>query len=128
MDPNLKTLADIILQDFAGQYTVDFIPVTLYEVYGIDGFIDFETKTKTKHGTIFLDRNLNYADMLSTASHELIHMRQFLDGRLVNCPENGMLWEGESYDGAGYRNLPWEIEALHYQKEFDQYIQNMETT
>ena len=53
---------------------------------------------------------LTEKDVVKTIFHELIHVKQFLDGKL---DEDGMTWMGIKYKSTSmpYRELPWEEEA-----------------
>jgi hypothetical protein len=51
-------------------------------------------------------------NLRTTVVHELVHVKQYIDGRLQDTPE-GMYWDGLRIDTATvpYRELPWEVEA-----------------
>lgn len=53
---------------------------------------------------------LTEKDVVRTIFHELIHVKQFLDGKL---DEDGMTWMGIKYKSTSmpYHELPWEEEA-----------------
>lgn len=58
----------------------------------------------------------NLFDATSALGHELVHMRQYLDNRLVDHPL-GVIWGGKLYpphvyeNRENYHDLPWEKEA-----------------
>lgn len=54
--------------------------------------------------------HLTKKDVVKTIFHELIHVKQFLDGKL---DEDGMTWMGIKYKSTSmpYNELPWEEEA-----------------
>lgn len=54
--------------------------------------------------------HLTEKDVVKTIFHELIHVRQFIDGKL---DEDGMTWLGIKYKSTSmaYNELPWEEEA-----------------
>lgn len=52
-------------------------------------------------------------------SHELIHLKQYNEGRLQKVDNRLMTWEGETLDGMNipYKERPWEKEAFAGQHE-----------
>lgn len=59
-------------------------------------------------------------------SHELIHLKQYHEGRLEMLDDNLVLWEGEILDGMviPYEFRPWEREAFDKQNELRKKIKN----
>lgn len=49
--------------------------------------------------------------------HEMIHLKQFVDGRLeLDMNTKTFIWEGKRYSGSiSYGTRPWEIEAFEKQ-------------
>lgn len=70
---------------------------------------------------IDLSNDLNTLDMLTTLAHELVHVVQFVTGRLHS--EEDWIFEGKNYGEDPYKGteadtkLPWEHEA--YSKEVE---------
>jgi hypothetical protein len=64
---------------------------------------------------IEISSNINTSDMVETIFHELVHVKQIIDGRL---DEDGRTWKGKTYDTTKtpYKELPWEIEAFRLQR------------
>jgi predicted metallopeptidase len=64
---------------------------------------------------IEISSNINTSDMVTTIFHELVHVKQIIDGRL---DEDGRTWKGKTYDTTKtpYKELPWEIEAFRLQR------------
>lgn len=52
-------------------------------------------------------------------SHELIHLKQYHEGRLIKVDNTNMIWEGDTLDGMEipYKERPWEKEAYEGQRE-----------
>jgi len=51
-------------------------------------------------------------EMLRNIAHELVHVQQFLSGRL-----DDFTWEGVDYFGTPYLERPWEIEAYEMEEK-----------
>ena len=83
------------------------------------GFCDYDEDEVS----ITISRNLSEADTIRTIFHELVHVKQYEDGRLeAGIPQR---WMGNEYD-EDYENLPWEIEAFDLeQKMVDIYSESV---
>lgn len=57
-------------------------------------------------------------------SHELIHLKQFNDDRLIKVDNIHMVWEGETLDAMAipYKLRPWEKEAFEKSRELENKI------
>ena len=82
--------------------------------------LGFSSKNSENEFSIELDRNLNFHDLLETICHEMIHIKQYVKGELIE--QNGQtIYKNILYniDANDYYedvdNLPWEKEA--YEKE-----------
>ena len=67
--------------------------------------------------SIEINRNTSIEQMTATLFHELVHVKQYIDGRLVSGEgRSPSTWFGipiyEEYD-----NQPWEVEAYALEKE-----------
>jgi hypothetical protein len=64
--------------------------------------------------TITISKLLNKQFIIKTLFHEMVHVKQFHDGRL----EGGfnLKWLGKIYHG-DYNKSPWETEAYYIEKE-----------
>lgn len=89
----------------------------------VDFTIEFETMKNHQCGlcdydedevTIFIAKRLSPKEAIRTIFHELVHVKQYADGRL----ENGspQIWEGIAIEDA-YENLPWELEAFELEEQ-----------
>lgn len=84
----------------------------------IDLIIEFETMRPYQYGNcdydgedgiIVISKRLSKADIIKTLFHEMVHVKQFVDGRLeAGSPSR---WLGEVYS-CDYDKLPWEVEAF----------------
>jgi len=54
-------------------------------------------------------------------SHELIHLKQYHEGKLIMVDDSFVIWKGETLDGINipYKQRPWEIEA--FDEQYDLY-------
>ena len=71
---------------------------------------------------IFIDEH-SHEEAITTISHELIHMNQYLSGDLVVVNEQ-LIWKGENwnFDGVPYEMRPWEVEAFENQSSLEQAV------
>lgn len=103
------------LLDSAVSFAVDYLHIAL------DLIIEFETIRKHQYGLcdydedeviITIAKRLSPKDAIRTLFHELVHVKQYSDGRL----QYGNIWLGEKVKDA-YENYPWEIEAFKIEAE-----------
>lgn len=82
--------------------------------------IQFERLEKGKCGycdydedevIITIAKRLSLKEILRTLFHEMVHVKQHVEGRL----EYGYKWMGIVYED-NYHNLPWEIEAYELEE------------
>ena len=82
---------------------------TLYQDEGIDGDCMCEDD---REFTIRIDTGLSLTQMAITAAHEMVHVQQYLSGRMQQIDGNTIRYEGVDYDvNMEYSERPWEIEA-----------------
>ncbi len=103
------------LLDSAVSFACDYLGLD------IDLVIEFETLTKHQCGycdyeedevIVTIAKRLSRKEVIRTLFHELVHVKQYTDGRL----ENGYKWLGKIYEDA-YSKLPWEIEAFELEEK-----------
>lgn len=108
---NLPKKFSIDLLDRAVIFAADFLDLDLDS----DLVIEFDTLKKHQCGfcdydedgvIITIAKRLSLKEMIITLFHEMIHVKQYAEGRLE---QNGV-WLGEKIDCA-YDEMPWEIEA-----------------
>lgn len=69
------------------------------------GFCDYDEDEIV----VTIAKRLALKDVVRTIFHELVHVKQYADGRLeTGSPQ---IWMGEAIQG-DYETLPWEIEAF----------------
>jgi hypothetical protein len=72
---------------------------------------EFEVEIEADLGPVYL---------LRTLAHELVHVKQYARKELVDmCSGNYQMWNKVMYNEnlVGYKNLPWEKEAIEREKE-----------
>jgi hypothetical protein len=80
---------------------IEFIPMKDHQT----GLCDYDPEEIT----ISIAKKLSAKDSIRTLFHELVHVKQYVDGRLeVGSPQR---WLGTIVD-TEYRDLPWELEAF----------------
>jgi hypothetical protein len=63
---------------------------------------------------ITIDKKLNLEKTLQTVCHEMVHVKQFVKGKLRNCPDTGdFIWCSMPFPrNTNYYCQPWEIQAF----------------
>ncbi|MEM8968398.1 MAG: hypothetical protein AAGE93_18410 [Bacteroidota bacterium] len=85
---------------------------------GVDGYTRYQNTESYNEGhqiRIVINANINRAQQIRVLAHEMIHAKQFVEGRLVRCSTGHYSWErGVCTDTKHlpYYNRPWEKEAF----------------
>ena len=68
---------------------------------------------------IEIEANLGPVFLIRTLAHELVHVKQYARKELIECSGNYQKWNKTLYNEniVGYKNLPWEQEAISREKE-----------
>ena len=72
-----------------------------------------DAETGSKYYVIDLDSEQSLLEIFKTLAHEMVHVLQSYDGRLV-VNQEGWFWHGASFGSTPYDGLdplPWEVEA-----------------
>jgi hypothetical protein len=92
-----------------------------YLKLNIDFVLEFETLKKHQCGfcdydedeiVVTIAKRLSGKDIIRTLFHELVHVKQYSDGRL----KHNKIWEGKLIESDDYENFPWEIEAYELEE------------
>jgi hypothetical protein len=89
---------------------------TVYNLIDKRGIIG-ECNQDTKYQyTITLDSKMNLLGMLTIMAHEMVHVSQYVKGKLIDERPGVVVWDGTEYDVSeievkNYNFLPWEVEA-----------------
>lgn len=67
---------------------------------------------------IEIDRSLRLYDMVSTLTHELTHMKQYVRKEMVHLSDGSVRWKKKVVSSdTSYADLPWEKEAFRLEKQ-----------
>lgn len=111
---NLPKRVSVDVLDSALSFASNFLELD------IDLVLEFESLKK--HQCAFLDydegevtitiaKRLSLQELIRTLFHEMVHVKQYADGRL----EHVGVWMGQKYD-CDYVDLPWEQEAFYLEQ------------
>jgi hypothetical protein len=87
----------------------------------VDLTVEFDTLQKYQCGhcdydedevIVTIAKRLSKKEAIQTLFHELVHVKQYADGRL----EHGYKWLGKVYED-DYSKLPWEVEAFDLEQK-----------
>ena len=74
-----------------------------------------DSRTRPREFTIRLDSHGCISELLETLAHEMVHIKQFALGEMIDSRVNYdiVTWHGEEFDSSkvDYYDYPWEIEA-----------------
>ncbi len=80
---------------------------------------------------VMIAKNLSYMRQKRILAHEMVHVQQFVAGRLQEKGDFGLTWQGQDYQDVRhipYHERAWENEANHLQnhlvKAFIQFTKN----
>lgn len=66
--------------------------------------------------TLTLKKGMGLFDLISTITHEMIHLKQYVKKELRD--ENGnTMWKKKAYNNVDYFDAPWEKEAYKLEKK-----------
>lgn len=66
--------------------------------------------------TITLSNRIKKAELIPTLFHEMVHIKQMMDGDLiVGVGNERTKWKGEYFQGT-YYEYPWEVEAFQHEE------------
>ena len=106
---------EAVLLDSAVLFACSYLKLDL------DFVIEFERLEKHQYGfcdydedevIVTIAKRLSQKDIIQTLFHELVHVKQYVDGRL----DRGYKWFGMVYEG-NYNKLPWEVEAFDLEEK-----------
>lgn len=67
--------------------------------------------------TIEINKRLVTKSIIKTVIHEMVHVQQYVEGRLTQTE-----WMGRPHPDLPYRELPWEIEAFATERELYSHV------
>ena len=118
--PNISKLLDVVVNVLGVSSPVDIKPLRIKTLNAVG----YTEKRKDKY-TVFMDTNILKADeltdpVISLFIHEVWHVRQMEDGRLINNDVYTVaIWEGVYYSmEMPHEKRPWEVEARKVEAEY----------
>lgn len=67
---------------------------------------------------IEIDKTLRLYDLVSTLTHELTHLKQYVRKEMVYLNDGRTRWKKKIYsENTGYENQPWEKEAFKLERQ-----------
>lgn len=106
---------ETVLLDSAVSFACEYLQLD------IDLIVEFDTLQKHQCGycdyeegevIVTIAKRLSKKEAIQTLFHELVHAKQYVEGRL----EDGYKWLGKVYED-DYRKLPWEVEAFDLEEK-----------
>lgn len=67
--------------------------------------------------TIEINKRLGVKSIIKTVIHEMVHVKQYAEGRLTQTE-----WMGRPHPDLPYRELPWEVEAWNMEKTLGGFV------
>lgn len=130
--PILRDAIEFFLDNLLKRCTIDhqvnvkvvFRPNVVADDTGqlAEGLVYPDTINGVEWYIIHLNVGSPFLDLLSTLAHEMVHVAQYVTGRLKTNDEDEWVWDGVNYGANPYRGkeeldikLPWEYDA--YSKE-----------
>ena len=74
--------------------------------------------------TLFLRSTIRYYDLLPIICHEMVHLKQYHEGRL-ELKDTTFYWNHIPYKNVSYWNRPWEQEARSKQYEIEKQVKEL---
>lgn len=79
---------------------------------------------KDRQAVIFIEKNLGRYEAITIIAHELVHLQQRIEGRLITS--GVLIWEGEQWDSnTPYTERPWEEEAFDRERDISKQIKEI---
>lgn len=128
-----KPYIDSVIHVGLDKLEISNINITIYKLtdnvrYNVgDNNIKAFIKKFDKDYVIWID-NLTREETITVLSHELIHLQQYENKKLI-IKEDHVIWDNEEYYGyrlynLEYHNRPWETEAYNKQYQLKTQIKN----
>lgn len=97
----------------------------LAEDHGVDGVCYANSSYRPRVFDIDLNGKMDDENLIKTVIHELIHVKQYVKGELVDRGRGKYktLWNGKDHTKTSYSRQPWEREAYRLQESL--YIEYM---
>lgn len=94
------------------------ITVNLTKCMERDGAYGYCMEVDSRSFEIEIDKNLRLFDFVSTLTHELTHLKQYVRKEMVALDGGNIRWKSKVYSpSTSYEESPWEKEAFRVEKE-----------
>lgn len=78
--------------------------------------VEFDPTEPISEFTIIMNGRSRGWLVYQSLGHEMCHVEQWVNGRLIEVDDKWVVWEGKDYrwdnDSLSYWDLPWELEAM----------------
>lgn len=106
------------LKKMLPRYRTLDITINLTKCFSRDGAYGYCTEEEPKVFEIEVDKSLRMFDFVSTLTHELTHLKQYLRKEMVALDDGRTRWKKKVYsENTTYENSPWEKEAFKVEKQ-----------
>lgn len=125
-----QSVAEFMDRKFFGRYktlAVNFeISRTLMRDHEVAGLCYPQGSYRPREFDIDLSTDLSTIDFIKTVIHELVHVKQYVKGELIDRQRGraSVLWNGKDHTKTSYTKQPWEREAYRLQESL--YVEFME--
>lgn len=88
---------------------------------GLNGYIKYEADSSlgTRNALIYINAKTHPSVQMVSICHEMIHLQQYVSGRLEKKTGGVFRWDSEIYSHLrpqDYRSRPWEVDAFSREK------------
>lgn len=115
---NLPKKISLDLLDRAVSFASEFLELDVDLVLQFDslkrhqcGLCDYDEEEVV----IIIAKRLSVQNIVTTLFHEMVHVKQYTEGRL----NHGNVWLGKHHD-TSYADAPWEIEAYELEEKMSE--------
>lgn len=87
------------------------------DTWGYCSPVDYESRS-CREFEILIHSGISKVNQVKTLVHEMVHLKQFAKGELKQYHNENYRWLGKrvTLPPDEYLNLPWEVEAVEYEK------------
>jgi hypothetical protein len=117
-----RELVTFVKDKYLSNYTTLDIELTikknLSEETGAEGFCFAVESARPRTFEIEIDKDLSITKFIKTVIHELVHVRQYAKGELIDYSRGRakVSWKGKDYTKTSYSRQPWERQAYRLQE------------
>jgi len=127
----IESVAEFMKSKYLAKYRSVFVEFNidrrLAENHGADGACYANSSYRPRVFDIDLNGKMDDENLIKTTIHELVHVKQYVKGELVDRGRGKYktLWNGKDHTKTSYSRQPWEREAYRLQESlYIEYINN----